>query len=293
MRDYRPVMTQTSVQPRRSFIFAPGTRPDMFPKALKSGADIVCVDLEDAIAPQDKEAARAKTLALFAEPQADDGIERIVRINCLRTPEGMADIQAIVASAAPPPALMLPKVKSPHELRALDELLSEHGLATRLHVIIETNDGLEACYAIARASPRIDALFFGGVDMAADLRCRTTWEALLYARSRVVHAAAGAGLDAIDVPYLDLNDLEGMKREAEAAAELGFTGKGSIHPKQVPVLNAVFSPDEATLAHARRIVRAFEESESGLVVVDGKLLEKPVLRSMYRILAAAERARGR
>ena len=285
-------MTARIVRPRRSFIFAPGTRPDMFPKALAAGADIVCVDLEDAVAPRDKPEARAKTLALFAEPQAEDGVERIVRINCSRTPEGMADLQAIAASAAPPPAIMLPKVKSPDEVRALDELLSEHELAVRLHVIIETNDGLEACYEIAQASGRIDALFFGGVDMAADLRCPSTWEALVYARSRVVHAAAGAGIDVIDVPYLDLNDLAGMEREAKAAANLGFTGKGAIHPKQIATLNAVFTPDAEAIAQARRIVQAFEDSGTGLVVVDGKLLEKPVLRSMHRILAVAERAGG-
>ena len=290
-------MTARIIRPRRSFIFAPGTRPDMFPKALASGADIVCVDLEDAVAPRDKPAARAKALALFAEPQADDhqvggGVERILRINCSRTPEGMADLQAIAASAAPPPAIMLPKVKSPDEVRALDELLSEHELAVRLHIIIETNDGLEACYEIARASGRIDALFFGGVDMAADLRCPSTWEALVYARSRVVHAAAGAGIDVIDVPYLDLNDLAGMEREARAAANLGFTGKGAIHPKQIAILNAVFTPDAEAIAQARRIVQAFEDSGTGLVVVDGKLLEKPVLRSMHRILAVAERAGG-
>ena len=277
------------LRPRRSFIFVPGTRPDMFPKALASGADIVCVDLEDAVAPADKAAARSQALALFDAPQADDGIERIVRINCLRTPEGMADVQAILGREAGPPALMLPKVKGPEEVRGLAELLDEFGRPCRLHVIIETNEGLEAAADIARASERIEALFFGGVDMAADLRCRSTWPALLYARSRVVHAAATAGLDVIDVPYLDLEDLEGMRREAKAAAELGFTGKGAIHPRQIPVLNAIFSPDAADIERARRIIAAFEEEGAGLLVIDGKLIERPVLRSMHRILAIAER----
>ncbi len=277
------------LRPRRSFIFAPGTRPDMFPKALASGADIVCVDLEDAVAPADKAAARTLALALFDAPQADDGIERIVRINCLRTPEGMADVQAVLGRETGPPALMLPTVKGPEEVRGLAELLDEFDRPCRLHVIIETNEGLEAAADIARASERIEALFFGGMDMAADLRCRPTWPALLYARSRVVHAAAGAGLDVIDVPYLDLEDLEGMRREAEAAAELGFTGKGAIHPRQIPVLNGIFSPDAEDIERARRIIAAFEEEGAGLLVIDGKLIERPVLRSMYRILAIAER----
>ncbi len=265
----------------------------MFPKALACGTDIVCVELEDGIAPKDKAAARESGLALFAEPQgtdkADDGVERIVRINCPRTAFGLADVQAVLATETPPPALMLPKVMSPDEIVWLDDLLTERGHATRLHVIIETNQALEAAYEIAQASPRIDALFFGGVDMAAELRCKNAWEPLLYARSRVAHAAAGAGIDAIDVPYLDLEDPDGMAREARLARDLGFSGKGAIHPKQIAILNGVFTPDEAAVAHARRILAAFAEADTGLVVVDGKLIEKPVLREMRRILAIAER----
>ena len=283
MRKDRPVRA------RRSFIFSPGLRPEMFPKALASGADIVCVELEDGIAPKDKETARARALALFTEPQADEGVERIVRINCLRTAFGLADLRAILASETPPPALMLPKVKGPDEIVWLDDLLSERGHATRLQVIIETAQALEAAYDIAGASARVDALLFGGIDMAADLRCKNAWEPLLYARSRVVHAAAGAGIDAIDVPFLDLEDLQGMEREAALARDLGFSGKGAIHPKQIPILNEVFTPDSARIAHARRLIQAFEEADTGLVVIDGKLIERPVLREMHRVLAIAER----
>jgi (S)-citramalyl-CoA lyase len=278
-----------AIRPRRSFIFSPGLRPEMFPKALASGADIVCVELEDGIAPKDKDEARRKALALFELPQADDGVERIVRINCLRDPFGLADVQAVLATKTPPPALMLPKVKTPDEIVWLDDLLTERGHACRLHVIIETNSGLEAVHDIARASPRIDALFFGGVDMAAELRCTNAYEPLLYARFRIVHAAAGAGLDVVDVPYLDLEDPEGMRREAVLVRDLGFSGKGSIHPKQIPALNEVFTPSEAQIAHARRIIDAFRQADTGLVVIDGKLIEKPVLREMHRILAIAER----
>ncbi len=281
--------THSTIRPRRSFIFSPGLRPDMFPKALASGTDIACVELEDGIAPKDKDEARRLALALFAEPQAEDGVERIVRINCLRDAFGLADVQAILETDTPPPALMLPKVKTPDEVIWLDDLLSERGHDTRLHVIIETNAGLEAVHEIARASPRIEALFFGGVDMAAELRCQNAWEPLFYARSRVVHAAAGAGLDVIDVPFLDLEDPRGMAREAILARDLGFNGKGSIHPKQIPALNQVFTPDAAAVERARRIITAFEEADTGLVVIDGKLIEKPVLRDMHRILAIAER----
>ena len=127
--------------------------------------------------------------------------------------------------------------------------------------------------------------------MSAELRTNLDWENLLYARSRLVHAAAGANIDLIDVPSLNLNDAEGLEAAAKASAGLGFTGKAAIHPKQLEVINRCFSPSPEAIAEARRIVQAFEDSEDGLVVVDGKLLEKPVLRSMNRILAIAERIR--
>ncbi len=279
------------IRPRRSFIFTPGLKPEMYPKALRSGADIVCVELEDGIAPADKSLARGHALALFAHPQADDGVERIVRINCLRDAFGLADVQAVLATDTPPPALMLPKVRTPDEVVWLDELLTERGHSCRLHIIIETNAGLEAAFEIARSSPRIDALFFGGVDMAAELRCRNEWDSLLYARSRVVHAAAHAGIDVIDVPFLDLQDLAGMSREAELARNLGFSGKGSIHPRQIQRLNEVFTPSEEQIQQANKLLDAFASAGTGLVVVDGKLIEKPVLREMQRIVAIAERIR--
>jgi (S)-citramalyl-CoA lyase len=263
----------------------------MYPKALASGTDIVCVELEDGIAPKDKEEARQKALALFAEPQADDGVERILRINSMRERFGIEDVNAILASSTPPPALMMPKVRTPDEVVMLDQLLTEARHITRLHIIIETNQGLEAAYEIANSSPRIDAMFFGGVDMAAELRCENTYDALLYARSRVVHASASAGLDVIDVPYLDLDDPEGMRVEAEKVRALGFAGKGSIHPKQIAALNEVFTPSVDQIARARRIIAEFEAADTGLVVIDGKLIEKPVLRDMHRIVAIADRMR--
>ncbi len=283
-------MAADKFQSRRSFIFTPGNKPEYFEKALSSGADIVCVELEDGVAPHDKADARAKMLELFAAPHPDDGIERIVRINCGRTTDGMADFEAILSTNTPVPAIMLPKVKGPEEVRGIAEALDEYGLATRIQAIIETNQGLEAAYEIAHATPRLDALLFGAIDLAAELRCATTWEAMLYARSRTVHAAAAAGLDVIDVPWLDLEDMDGMRREAEAGAALGFSGKGAIHPKQIAMLNEVFSPKPDEVAYARKVVDAFTEANTGVVVVDGKLIERPVLRSMHRILARSERA---
>ena len=282
-----PVTIKTQ-RPRRSFIFTPGLKPEMFPKALASGTDIVCIELEDGIAPKDKAKARQKALALFKTPQADDGVERVLRINSMRERFGMEDVNAIISTKTPPPALMMPKVRTPDEVVLLDQLLTEAGHITRLHVIIETNEGLEAAYDIAKCSDRIDALFFGGVDMAAELRCPNTFESLIYARSRVVHASASAGLDVLDVPYLDLDDLQGMKKEAERVRDLGFTGKGSIHPKQIAALNEVFTPSKEKISWARSVISEFEAADTGLVVIDGKLVEKPVLREMYRIVSIAD-----
>lgn len=276
------------IRSRRSLIFFPGNKPELFPKALKTGADIVAADLEDAIAPQDKDYAREATLKLYADlPETKQ--ECIVRVNSIRTPEGLADLQAIIASPKPPAALYLPKVKSADEIRIYDELLMGHCAHIIFHIIIETNEGLEHCHDIARASSRVASLTCGGVDLSADLRLDLNWEGMLYARSRIVHAAATAGIDVLDVPYLDFRNLEGMEEEALACKRLGFTGKAAVHPQQIPIINRVFSPSEEQIAYAKRVVAAFEEQGTGLVVVDNKLIEKPVLRSMYRLLAVAEK----
>jgi (S)-citramalyl-CoA lyase len=282
---------EEDVKPRRSFIFAPALKPDMFYKALRCGADIVCVELEDGVAPKDKDLARDNAIEIFSGLKADEfaSVEKVLRINTLRSEAGLNDVRAVLESKVSPPVLMLPKVVSPDEVSWLDELLSERGYDTRLHIIIETNEGLENAYEIAKSSSRIEALFFGGFDMAAELRCKMAWEPLLYARSRVAHAASGAGVDAIDVPFLDLQDLGTMKREAELARDLGYCGKGAIHPNQIPFLNEVFTPSAEKILHARKIVDAFEEAETGLLVIEGKLIEKPVIREMKRLLTIADR----
>jgi Citrate lyase beta subunit len=263
----------------------------MFPKALASGADMVCIELEDGIAPKDKQDARIKTLKIFEKKQAEDGVERIVRINSMRERFGLEDVQAILQTDNPPPSLMMPKVKTPDEVIILDQLLTERGHSTKLHVIIETNEALECAFEIARCSQRIEAMFFGGVDMAAELRCKNDWDYLLYARSRVVHAAAAAGLDVIDVPYLNLEDIDGLAVLARQAKELGFSGKGSVHPKQIRTLNEIFTPSDEEIMRARKIIKTFEEAGTGLVVIDGKLIEKPVMREMYRINSIAKKLR--
>ena len=273
------------IQKRRSFIFCPGNRPDMIPKALKSGADMVCIDLEDAIIPEHKSFARIETIKAFEGISPPKGVETLIRINDVNSEDGKKDIDLILNSKNTASGLMLPKIQSREEIITLENQIKEKNKDLNLHIIIETNKGLENSWDIAHSSPLIKSLLFGGVDMSADLGCNGDWFSLLYARSRVVHAAAGAGIDSIDVPFLDLEDMEGMNNEAQKSKNLGFSGKGSIHPKQIQQLNIVFTPSEEEIAYANKVIKAFNEASDGLVVVDGKLIEKPVLRTALKTIA--------
>ena len=282
-------MNSNKINVRRSFIFTPGLKPEMFPKAISSGADMVCIELEDGIAIKDKDEARKNTFKALETLEVKSGVELVVRVNCQRTKFGLMDLEAVVSSKTNVKAIMLPKVKTPDEITFIDDMLTDCGLNTDLHVIMETNEALESIYDIAHASKRIVALYFGGVDMAAELRVPNEYKNLIYARSRLVHAGASVGVDVIDVPYLDLEDMDGMKKEAELVRDLGFTGKGSIHPKQINILNDIFTPSKEEIIKAKKIVDQFNKSDTGLVVIDGKLIEKPVLREMQRKILIADK----
>jgi len=279
-------MSDRTIQPRRNLLFVPGTRPERFPKALAAGPDMVTVDLEDAVIPPQKDLARERTMALFEGPRADT-IERVVRINGLRTAFGLKDLLAVAEHPSPPDAVMLPKVEAAEEVAIAAAVLERAARPVGLHVIIESNRGLEAAMAIAGATPALRSLLFGAVDMAAELGAAQDFTPMLYARSRVVHAAASHGLDAIDVPWLDLADEAGLLEECRQVQGLGFTGKAAIHPKQLAPINAVFTPGPERIAYARKVIEAFETSADGLVVIDGKLIEAPVVRSARRTLAIA------
>ena len=282
-------MDLNKLKVRRSFIFTPGLNPEMFPKALASGADMVCIELEDGIAIKDKDEARKNTINALKNLKINNDVELVVRVNCQRTKPGLLDLEAFISSKLNVKALMLPKVKTPDEITFIDDLLTDCNMDTDLHVIMETNEALENIYDIAHASKRIVALYFGGVDMAAELRVPNSYENLIYARSKLVHAGASVGIDVIDVPYLDLEDMDGMKKEAELVRNLGFTGKGSIHPKQINILNEVFTPSKEEIIKAKRIIDQFNASDTGLVVIDGKMIEKPVLREMKRRILVADK----
>lgn len=276
--------------PRRSMLFVPGLRPDRARKAFVSGADVVCIDLEDAVAVAHKDEAREMSLPLFAEPRSTR-CERVLRINSLETLHGLRDVEAIAKLRHVPDAVMMTKVRSAAEVKLLDELLQGAAASIKFYVTLETNQGLEDVFDIAGATPRMACLLFGEVDLSADLRCKRTSTALLYARSRMAHAAAAFELDAMDVPHIHLEDMEGLHTAAAHAAELGFTGKACIHPTQIPVVHGYFTPSDEEVAKAQRAVDAFRESgATGLAVLDGLMLQKPVLRSSQRVLALASQA---
>jgi len=282
-------MSSLYTRRRRSFLFVPGLRPDRFAKALETGADVVCIDIEDAVAPTRKDEARDLSLPLYHEHRAAKA-EKALRINSVRTPEGLADLNALLKLETLPDAIVLTKVRTADEVRLVADLLRHRPEEVGIYVIIETAEGLENVAAIAQADRSVVALFIGAVDLSAELRVRPTWDALFYARSRIVHAAARAEIDVLDVPYLTIDDEEGLRREAQRSAELGFTGKALIHPTHIKTIHDVFSPSPEEIAYARRVIAAYRESTTGLAVVDGKLIEKPVIRGAERILANAEAA---
>jgi len=272
---------------RRSILFVPAARPDRFPKALATGADAVCLDLEDGVSIDQKAAAREQALALLAD-RREARAEVVLRINEPASDLGERDLGALLAAGVRPDALMVPKVGGPDTLRALERRLAGRLDGLPLYAQIETAAGLAAAEPIATASPNVAVMFFGAVDLSAELGCAIEWDALLYARSRVVAAAALTGADAMDTPFMDVGAPDRLADEAAAVRRLGFTGKAAIHPTQVAPIQAAFSPDEETLAWARRIVAAYEANEGGVLLVDGKLIERPVIASAERILAIAD-----
>ncbi len=224
-------MDSNKIDVRRSFIFTPGLKPEMFPKAIASGADMVCIELEDGIAIKDKDEARKNTIEALKTLEVKSGVELVVRINCQRTKFGLLDLEAFVSSKMNIKSLMLPKVKTPDEITFIDDLLTDCGLDTNLHVIMETNEALESIYDIAHASKRIVALYFGGVDMAAELRVPNEYENLIYARSKLVHAGASVGVDVVDVPYLDLERYGWNEKRSRTCKRFRIYRKRIYPPK--------------------------------------------------------------
>ncbi len=272
------------MRPRRSLLFAPGNRQAVHGKALTAGADLVCLDLEDAVPPADKAAARAQAVPLLSDAP---GPERVLRINSARSSEGLRDLLAVLEARPSGGTLFLPKVAHPGEVRLVADLLDEAGLPLALAVLIESAEGLEHAAAILSA-PRVAWAMFGGVDYAAEMGVPVAPDALLFARSRLLHAARLAGVDLLDVPCLAFRDEAAVAEEARAARRMGFTGKACLHPANVAAVNVAFAPSPEEVDHARRVDALFEAAPAGLAELDGKLIEKPVVLAMRRLLAQAQ-----
>ena len=267
---------------RRSWLFTPATKPDRFDRAVQVGADVLIIDLEDAVAPSDKATARRTALDYLAKTGGTP-VAHALRINPPSTPPGLEDLLALVRCDVGPDYVVIPKVESPEIVRLVDDLLSDAGKPTRLVALIETARGVAAVEEIARVTPHLAALFFGAADHAADLGAEVAWEPLQYARSRLLNAAALAGVEAVDSPWFDLADDEGLRAETRAAVRLGFTAKAAIHPRQVAAINEELTPNTEAVAEARRIL---EENAKGVGVVGGRMVDEAVARKARRILAA-------
>ena len=273
----------------RSLLFTPADRPDRFTKGPSSGADGVVLDLEDGVGLPAKPAARKAALAFFADHPvaAPSGFVWALRLNHVTTQAGLEDLLAL-RDANKPAVVVLPKTESVAEIEIALAHLSANGAPT-IVALIESGRGLAAAEEIA-THPAVAALAFGGADLAADLHATLTWEPMLFARSRIVQAAASAGIAAWDVPFLDIHDLGGLKRETGAAKALGYVCKLAIHPAQIAPINAVFTPSESELARAQRVVSAFVAADGGACQVDGKMVDAPVVKAARRTVALAAHA---
>jgi len=274
---------------RRSLLFAPAHRPELFAKAVAKGADLVCIECEDAVPAHKKAEARAEMVALLSSPspERDTGYERVVRINALATEDGQADIEAICAHKLAPDAILVPKIDTASQLSELADRLDTAGVACELMALIETTRGLEHIAEIVQATDRLSLLLFGGVDLSAELGCEMSWMALLYARQRTIHAAALASLDVLDMPHVNITSLDEVAEEAEKAREIGFTGKAAIHPAQLDIIHQAFSPRAQQINTAQEIIAACNKAEGGGALFDGKLIEKPVQLQAQLVLDKA------
>jgi (S)-citramalyl-CoA lyase len=273
--------------PTRSWLFTPATRPERFANAAANGADVIIVDLEDSVAPADKAGARATALDFVPRLTAHSAgaapsVICALRINGIDTQAGLADLQGLLASEADPPFLVVPKIDSPGHLQILDRLLSSARKKARLVAQIESAQGLAQAESIATATPRLAALMFGTADMAADLGSDVGWNALYYARSRLIAAAALRGLLAIDAPFFVIKDVQRLVQETANAVALGFSGKCAIHPSQVAMINAALVPSGSEISHARAVL---EENAKGVGVVNGIMVDEAVARRARRVLA--------
>jgi malyl-CoA/(S)-citramalyl-CoA lyase len=299
----------------RSMLFVPGNRPDMAAKAAASAADAVCLDLEDAVAPDDKATARGAIVNTLRE--TDFGPRtRIVRINGLDTPYAYRDLVEVVEGAGDRiDLIMLPKANGPEDVRFVATLLTQieqmMGLAQPIGIEaqIETAAGFVKVRELAAGSPRLEALIFGPGDFAASMQMPSAgigefdafdevypghrWHAVM---QMIIAAARANGLRAMDGPYAAFRDDEGLARSSRIARAMGFDGKQCIHPAQLRIINELFSPGEDEVAQATRIVHAYEAAQAegrGAISLDGKMVDAANIRMAQVTLARQQQIDAR
>lgn len=261
-----------------TILFVPGSKPERTPKALASSADLVCIDLEDSVPALQKAHAREIALDAIAAVQP----RLALRINSIATRAGLEDLIALADAKVLPGLLLMPMVNSAAEIGIVTSVLGAR--APGLVPLIETVKGLRAAPEIA-ASPGVVAMMFGGGDFAAELGVELAWEPLLAARSAIVLACAEAGIPAIDVPYIVLDDTPGLVAETRAAKALGFCAKAAIHPAQLEGIDSVMRPTAEEIAEAEEAARVFAAADGAAVRFKGRMLEAPIMRRYQRVLA--------
>jgi citrate lyase subunit beta/citryl-CoA lyase len=283
---------------RRTRLYLPGNEPRFFSNAGLHAPDGVVLDLEDSVAPGEKDAARL--VVRNALRSADFyGAERMVRINQGRP--GLEDLRAVIPQD--PDVVVIPKCEDPDEVRAIGSEIGRmekgHSIAPGILLlpIIESALGVVNAYAIASASPRICALAIGLEDYSADIGVERTAEGLesLFARMTIVNAAKAAGVQALDSVFSDVDDAGALRRAAIRARSLGFDGMGCIHPRQIEVIHAAFAPSAEEIRKAEQVVRAAREAQkrgSGVVALGSKMVDAPVVMRAERILRLAGRSDG-
>ncbi|MEU9405777.1 CoA ester lyase [Streptomyces sp. NPDC048281] len=277
-------MNRPAPQRLRAWLITPALNTDRFEKAKTCGADVALADLEDSVAPTDKAKARASA-ARFLNPAAGGPVLGL-RVNAPVTSDGIHDLAAITGYPHRPVIVLVPKVESARDIEVVAGALDTGEHAPVIYALIETPRAIDRLPAIVTAD-RLGGLLFGAADYAALTGCARTWEALLYARSAVANNAGTASVPAIDSPYFDVQDLDGLGREAERARALGFQGKGAVHPRQIPVITQAFTPSEDEVAAAQAVVDAGHHASAAVTTVRGQMVGPPLVAAAQAVVARA------
>jgi (S)-citramalyl-CoA lyase len=273
-----------SKRPTRSWLFTPATRPERFGKAKEAGVDVQIIDLEDSVAPAAKESARENAFNHLRDRDVN-GPLIAVRINSVRTKWGVRDLDTLVYDEAQSDFVIIPKIESAAEITLVAALLEECGKSAAIVAMIESARAIARVEEIAESNNRLSHLLFGSADLAADLKAANTWEALYYARSRTVAAAALAGLPVIDAPTFNLSSNDQLEADLRGILTLGFAGKAAIHPKQVSEINRAFTPSLEEIKVAKQVL---QENRKGVGIAGGHMVDEAVARHARRVLSVAQ-----